>query len=508
MSYSTSLHFRQQQRLVMTPMLRQALKILQMNSIELADLARQELAENPVLEEVDGDVAGLEEGDAEVQADEAVEATGEGPGLEAAAEPSEGAEEPAYDREAPDLLKAVDTSAPADDSWQDYFDDNGTDYRGSGEKPVDDKDSFEHVPAASISLQEYLLGQLEALGLSKRERYATEELIGRLDDRGYLKQSLDDLAREANLKEREVFNALRRAQRLDPVGVAARDLRECLLLQLEARGLKDSLAWRLVSGHLAALESRDHQALALKLELPLGELDQAAALIASLEPDPGRPYGAKPNPSVAVEGQISRGADGTWLVTLNERDFPRLGVSHYYRRLLKSGEAEREDAKQWLQDKFQSAVWLIRGIEQRQKTLRRVLDELAAAQSDYLEHGPGALKPLTLKDIAEKTGFHESTISRVTSGKYVQTPRGVLELRSFFNAGLAMNSGGEASTASVRERLKELIDEENAAAPCSDQQLAEQLSREGVRIARRTIAKYREELGLAPAHKRGAKARV
>lgn len=504
MSFSTQLHLRQQQRLVMTPMLRQALKILQMNSIELADLARQELAENPVLEEVEGDATGLEEGDVEPpSAEEAAEAA-----AEASGEPAEGVEEPRDEREAPDLVKAVESNSAADDSWQDYFDDNGTDYRGSGEKSDDDKDSFEQLAAASVSLQEHLLGQLEALGLSARERYAAEELIGRLDDRGYLLQPLDELARETGLSDQEAFAALRRAQRLEPAGVAARDLRECLLLQLEARGLKGSLAWLLVSEHLAALESRDHQALALKLKLPLAELDQAAALIASLEPNPGRPYGVKPNPSVAVEGQISRGADGSWQITLNERDFPRLGVSNYYRRLLKSGEAEREDAKQWLQDKFQSAVWLIRGIEQRQKTLRRVLGELAEAQSDYLEHGPASLKPLTLKDIAEKTGLHESTVSRVTSGKYVQTPRGVLELRSFFNAGLATEGGGEASTASVRERLKELIEEENASAPLSDQALAEQLSREGVRIARRTVAKYREELGLAPAHKRGAKARV
>jgi RNA polymerase sigma-54 factor len=501
-SLTPQLQLRQQQKLIMTPMLQQALKILQMNTLELGTLIGQELSENPVLEE-------LEKEEDKGPEEATVESTeGEEPlTAEAAAivDAEVGVAEPELvDSPTPSPADATVESpeAPSEGNWEDYFDDNGTDYKGMAEKGDDGKEGFESFLTARPSLQEHLLTQWDAEDLKDKARALGEELIGRIDEKGFLEESLAQIAAQLEVKESELFETLRLIQGLSPTGVGARDLRECLLLQLEARGLKESLAWKIVSEHLEDLERQRLEPILKSLKLKLPELREAEQVIKALEPNPGRPFGGEPNPAVLVDAFVEKGQDGGWVVLVNDRNLPRLGFNQYYRRLMKEPGSKDEDAKQWLKAKFESALWLIRGIEQRHKTLRRVLEEIVAAQQGFFENGLSGFQPLTLKDIAAKTHLHESTVSRVTSGKYVQTPRGVFELKYFFTSGLKTESGEDASSKAVKESIRDLLEEEDALKPLSDQQIADSLKQKGIQIARRTVAKYREELGLLPAHRR------
>jgi RNA polymerase sigma-54 factor len=287
--------------------------------------------------------------------------------------------------------------------------------------------------------------------------------------------------------------------------VAARDLRECLMLQLESRGLRNTPAWAALESHFDDVTHRRWERLAQCLRLAPEEVAAAESLIASLEPLPGRPFGGSPNAGVRVDAFVEKDEiTGKWRVVINDGGLPRLGFNAYYRRLMRQGGEGMSDpeTKVWLKGKQQAAVWLMRGIEQRHRTLRRVLEEIVGVQQGFLDSGPAAFQPLTLKDIAGRTGLHESTISRVTTGKYVQTPRGVYELKFFFTSALHTDSGIETSSRAVKDRLRDLIADEDPNRPLSDLDLAAILTKEGVRIARRTVAKYREELRLPPAHLR------
>jgi len=501
----------------MTPMLQQALKILQLNSLELQDLVQQEVAENPLLEEglsEDAEAPGPEE-DAllestaleaapeaqpgaaqEAPLEPASEAQAEGPG-EAGSEAGQ-AEEPTTQEVAID-----DHGTLPEDSWQDYFDDNGTDY---GERRSDDgeeREGFEAFYTRPESLQEHLRAQLEAASLKPAERRALEELIGTVDHRGYLSAPLEEVAGRAGLPLPEVFHAMTLLQGFDPVGVGARDLRECLLLQLEAQGLRESLAWSLVGGHLKDLERKRSTALAEDLGASLEEVEAARLLIASLEPNPGRPFGWEPNSDITIDVVVEKDREGEYQVLVQDKHLPRLGINSYYKKMLKASEGgDQDETKAYLNQKYQSAVWLIKSIEQRRKTLVRVMESIIGFQKDFLDHGADRLRPLTLKEVAGQTGLHESTVSRVTTRKYAQTPAGIFELKFFFSGGLKTDSGEDASSMAVKAKMRELLEQEPPSAPYSDQRLAEMLQDAGIHIARRTVAKYREELRVAPAHLR------
>jgi len=531
---SHNLQLRQQQRLVMTPQLKQALKILQLNTMELSSLVEVELEQNPMLEELGvesdvepADTSGVDAG-ALPEAGEVGEPApldsfldnGPGPsepqlnaadaGVDAPAEAVAEAPGEAIGEAGPDATREVSLDGPEShelDDWAQYFDDDGTDYSmAAGERESgEEKEGFEAFLSRPQTLQEHLLGQLDNEDLAEADQRLVEEVIGRVDERGYLEGSLEELAADCGAAPEAVFHALRRVQGLDPAGVAARDLRECLLLQLEARGLRGGVAWRAVEGHFDDVTHKRWDRLATCLKVDRGEAAAAEALIASLEPIPGRPFGGQPNAGVPVDAWVEKDPNnGQWRVLINDGGLPRLGFNGYYRRLMRQGGEGLADpeTKAWLKEKQQSAVWLMRGIEQRHRTLRRVLEEIVEVQQGFLELGPAGFVPLTLKDIASRTGLHESTISRVTTGKYVQTPRGVFELKYFFASALRTDAGGETSSRAVKDRLRELINEESHSSPLSDQDLAEQLTREGIQIARRTVAKYREELRLPPAHLR------
>ena len=497
----------------MTPQLKQALKILQLNTMELSDLINVELAENPMLEEIGdgGEDPGAEANEAG-EAAEAAEAD--------ATAPQEVAEAPAVADTAPDAVSMDGPENPADitrevapdqadghelDDWAKYFDDDGTDYsfeRGERESGDDDKDTFESFLVKPETLQEHLSAQLESEELTPAFHTLCEEVIGRVDERGYFEGSLAALAKDEEVTESEAFAALRHVQKLDPSGVAARDLRECLLLQLEALGQKGTRSWEAVEQHFDLVAKRRWDLIAKVMGLGPKLAMDVEGVIAALEPLPGRPYGGQPNAGVPVDAVVEQDLSGVWRVIINDNGLPRLGLSSYYRRMMKQGAASDAEAKAWLKEKQQAALWLMRGIDQRHRTLRRVLEEIVDVQQGFFEHGTAAFVPLTLKEIAARTALHESTISRVTTGKYVQTPRGVFELKFFFSSSLKTEEGGETSSRAVKDKLKQLLDEEDPTEPLSDQALAERLSADGVMIARRTVAKYREELRLPPAHLR------
>ncbi len=490
----------------MTPQLKQALKILQLNTGELGDLIENELAENPMLEEIGSEAEAAEAGPSSEsesgsagEADEASRAAS--PESEAA--PEGPVEAPV---EATRELELEGPGAELDD-WAQYLDDDGTDYSlaRSEREDGEEKPGFESFLSRAETLQEHLLRQLESEELPPEQRRLCEEIIGRVDERGYLDEGLEGIGRDCGAGAPELFHALRRVQSLDPPGVAARDLRECLLLQLEALGAKGGAAWDALESHYDDVVHRRWDRVAKALRLDPGEAARAEALVASLEPIPGRPYGGAPNAGVRVDAVVEKDPlTGSYRVVIADGGLPRLGFNAYYRRLIKSGGASLADpeTRAWLKDRQQSALWLMRGIQQRHRTLRRVLEEIVQEQKGFLDSGPAAFRPLTLKDIAGRTGLHESTISRVCTGKYVQTPRGVFELKFFFASSLRTDDG-ETSSRAVKDRLRELIGEEDEGqAVRSDLELAGILSQEGVRIARRTVAKYREELRIPPAHLR------
>jgi RNA polymerase sigma-54 factor len=517
MSISPGLHLRQQQKLVMTPMLQQALKILQLNSLELQEMVQQEIADNPLLEEKASEEAeslGPEE-QAVIEAtalEPAAETAAEGEKFEAAkeAEAAENADSSSREGESefgePTSTAEVsidDKGTLLEDSWQDYFDDNGTDYGNTREAPDEDKESFESFYSRPPSLQEHLRSQMEAAVLTQEERQALEELIGSVDHRGYLTTPLPELAQRSGLKLEAIFHAMTVLQTLEPQGVGARDLRECLLIQMEARFERGSLAWRLVDGHLKDLERKRSAVLAEEMHVTVAEIEAARHEIAALEPNPGRPFGWEPNAGITIDVVIEKDDDGQYQVLVQDNHLPRLGINSYYKKMLKAAEgAEKDETKAYLNQKYQSAVWLIKSIDQRRRTLQRVTESIVGFQKPFLEAGPPALKPLTLKDVASQTSLHESTVSRVTTRKYAQTPQGIFELKFFFTGGLMTDSGEAASALAVKEHIKALIDAEPVKSPLSDQRLSELLNERGIHIARRTVAKYREELHLAAAHLR------
>jgi RNA polymerase sigma-54 factor len=346
---------------------------------------------------------------------------------------------------------------------------------------------------------EHLLWQLRMDGLPPEEQEIALELLGNLDENGYLTVDIEDLAFQTRQDFDTVERVLRRIQQLDPPGVGARNVRECLLLQIRALGKEDSIAYRIVRDHLDLLEAKKYDRIARELGVSIEEVVNATQFIATLEPRPGRNFGEDETRYVIPDVFVHKVGDEL-VVTLNDEGLPRLRVSNYYRRILHENGAE--DAKRYIQEKLRSAAWLIKSIHQRQRTLYLVTQSIVRFQRAFFEHGISHLKPLVLKDVAMDVGMHESTVSRATANKYVHTPQGTFELKFFFTSSLQTADGDEVSAESVKERIREIIAAENPRKPLSDQQIAKLLAKENIAIARRTVAKYREMMGLLPSSKR------
>ena len=463
------------QRLQMTPQLQLAIKLLQLSQLELQELVEQELKENPMLEEAGAEGAETPAetpGPAEVTS--AVEAPAEGTSVD-----DQRADELPFDVTAAMFDHPPEERTPVSTEERDDL-------------------PFENLGRAETSLADHLGEQLRIVADDPVVRGIGEAIIGNLDDDGLLKADLPELAEQLGVTLDQVEKVLALVQGFDPTGVAARDLRECLLLQLRADPAPDEVAIDIIEHHLEDLERRRYADIAKALKLPLDRIMESVEWIQGLEPKPGRPFGGGDTRYIAPDVTIQK-VDDDYIVVLNEEGIPRLRVNSLYRTLLRGSAGED---KQFVEQKLRSAVWLIKSVEQRQRTLRKVSQSLVKFQRDFLDKGLMFLKPLALRDVGEDIGMHESTISRVTTNKYVQTPQGLFELKYFFHSGIASTNGEVKSSVSVKKMIQDMIAAEEATAPLSDQDIAKNLHDQGLTIARRTVAKYREELGILPSHQR------
>ncbi len=489
MALETKLYQKLSQQLVMTPQLRQAIKILQVSRAELEQLIDQEMTENPVLEEI---VSEPEVEEEKSRTDEQYTTeTKSGDDL-AAPEVSETTSELTPDNG----LREID--------WKEYLENYSNDWHSaSGTQSDYDEEkhsAMENSLVRSQSLTEHLIWQLRMADLDPLEESVAAIIIGNMDKNGYLQLAIEDIAFESGQDIEVVESALKRIQSLDPPGVGARDLRECLLLQLRAESLGDALPARIVADHLDLLEGKRYDKLSRDLGVTLEEVVNAANEIAALEPKPGRNFGEGDVRYITPDVQVHKIGD-EYVIVLNEEGLPRLRVSHFYRQVL--GSEGTSEAKRYIQEKMRAAAWLIKSIQQRQRTLYLVTASIVKFQRDFLDHGVSALKPMVLKDVAMDIGMHESTVSRATANKYVHTPQGIFELKYFFTSSLRAGDGtDDVSAESVKERIREIIGAEDHKRPLSDQQIAEMLAKENVDIARRTVAKYREMMGILPSSKR------
>ncbi len=488
------------QQLVMTPQLQQAIKLLQLSRMELLEQVREEMEQNPLLEQpdetVEGDMSEKEPGEASLEA--------------ANAEAPPGTEDKVSDNAVE--VKVEEGTAPGEIDWDAYLNsyqfNEPTTASNKGNIDSDDLPSFEANLVRKEDLFEHMTVQLGMLKMNEAEARIALLILGNLDDDGYLKlpgvegDPLIPLATEGDVSTTVAEKTLKRIQQLDPKGCGARDLQECLLIQASA--LKDrhaSLLGTLLKKHMTFLESKNYPAIARDLKITLDEVVEAAKLLVKLDPKPGRNYTADDAQYITPDVYIYKmGEDYT--VVLNDDGLSKLRISNAYRSALKNGAIPTGQTKEFVQDKLRSAMWLIRSIHQRQRTIFKVTESIVKFQRDFLDKGIAFLKPLILRDVAEDIGMHESTVSRVTSNKYVHTPQGIFELKYFFNSSIARTSGEDIASEAVKNHIKLLVSAEDAKNPYSDQRIVELLRAQGIEIARRTVAKYREVLGVLPSSKR------
>ncbi|MXX04104.1 MAG: RNA polymerase factor sigma-54 [Gemmatimonadetes bacterium] len=477
-----------QTRQQFSPQLMYSLKLLQYTTLELEQEIKEKIEENPLLE--------LEEeaGEAADAAGEAADAAGEEP--DAAREDDPG--DPASERDRID--------------WDAYIQDgmhNQMDAREETEKR-EDQHILEREGKSDTTLTEYLIEQLRLLDLSAQDREIGEYLIGNLNDSGLLDVPLLDLALESSVPFDEAERVLKVVQTLEPTGVGARDLRECLMLQLEALNLSDTLAYRLVSEHWRDVKLRRIASIRKKIRASEQEIGDALNVIAGLNPHPG--LAVSDSSVIAIHPDlIVEKVDGEYLVYLNDRNLPRVRVSHAYQAILNRNAQSSEEDRHYVRRKLTEANHFVNSIEQRRSTLLKVTNCIVRAQREFLDAGLSGLKPMILQEVADEVGLHVTTVSRATQGKYVQTPRGIFALRFFFDGRLKKKAdeetgeaaAGQLATKTVKDRIARIIEEEDARAPLSDQAIEEILrTKEGVQIKRRTVAKYRENLGIPIARMR------
>ncbi|MCC6847821.1 MAG: RNA polymerase factor sigma-54 [Deltaproteobacteria bacterium] len=494
MALETKLYQKLTQQLVMTPQLRMAIKILQVGRMELEALIVDEMSQNPVLEEV------ADAPEAPQKVETAFE-TAEVPTVDGTVATTSADEWKPTEDAAPEVTAA---NALGEIDWKDYLDNYGNDFHNaaSGSSSDHDEDrrpALENTLVRTSSLVDHLMWQLRLSDLSEREQTIIGVIVTNLDGDGYLRLPIEEVAFMAGADLEETERLLKILQGFDPPGVAARNLSECLLLQLAQLGQGDSLAAMLVRDHLAALEGKRFDKLARELKVSTSEIAEAQKVIATLEPKPGRDYGDGDVRYVTPDVYIQKVGEEL-VVTLNDEGLPRLRVSQFYRRVL--GQGDSTEAKGYIQDKMRAAAWLIKSIHQRQRTLYMVTQSIIKFQREFFEHGVSHLRPLVLKDVANDIGMHESTVSRATANKYAHTPQGIYELKYFFTSSLRGADGEDVSAESVRKKIKEIIGGEDPSSPFSDQSIAEKLAKDNIDIARRTVAKYRELMGILPSSKR------
>lgn len=507
---SPRLSLRVSQKLALTPSLMQMVNLLQMNRLELVNEIAAQLAENPVLEEtLEADEATQEEIQALLERERLGDPADAGVlemlGREADETDSEAASGPRDATEPETPTAAADTFEQIDfgQFFEEYLDPGFRTPSGeNGERA-----SFETFLSSPVTLADHLEQQLSLIVLTPAQREAAEAIIGNLDDNGYLAAPLEEIAQEAGCSLEVAGEALRFVQSLDPAGIAARDPRECLLIQLDSRGARDGVAWQIVDRHLDLLQRKQFKEIARALGRPPEHIEIALRVIRQLDPYPGRRYSGPPPQKVAPDVTIFKEGD-EYIVQLNDDDLPQLRLNPSYRKMLDRSAAsdqEIKDARGYIRERYNSALQLLKNIEQRKQTILKVCQCIVARQGEMLEKGIDYLRPMMIKDVAEEIGVHPSTVSRAVAGKYADTPQGVFELRIFFSEAVQGAAGVETPLLVVKRKVRKMIEEEDPTRPLTDEQITARLNEEGILVTRRTVAKYREDMNIPSTHQRRVK---
>ncbi|MDQ3419742.1 MAG: RNA polymerase factor sigma-54 [Acidobacteriota bacterium] len=471
MAIAQKLHTKLVQKLILTPSLQQAIKLLPMSTLELADLLNQEMVENPLLEEVPTeDLQPVEQAQAE---------------------------------KAPEAPTAEKSDAWDDADYEyffgDYLDDS---YRPRTPQEVKELPPIENTLSTAGSLSDHLMWQLSLQTSDLQLQEIGGAIIGNLDDDGYLVASVEEIAGMADWPVADVERALQHIQTFDPIGVAARDLQECLWLQIRHLSLEGTITEKIVTEHLRLLQNHQVPEIARKLGVQIEDLREHVEIIRNLDPKPGSRFNPSQSQYVIPDVYVVKVED-QYVAALNEEGLPQLRISPVYRRLLDKSAGENSDeTRAYVKDKFRSALWLIKSVDQRQKTIHKVATSIINFQREFLDLGMEHLRPLVLRDVANDIGMHESTVSRVVNNKYMHTPQGVFEMKFFFHSGISSSYGDSVSSVTIKQRIRKIIENEDPRKPLSDSKIVSILQKEGLQLARRTIAKYREELKIPTSNQR------
>jgi RNA polymerase sigma-54 factor len=458
---------------VLSPQLQQSLLILQTPLLELRNLVQQEMETNPVLEELQ-----------------------DGPGADQRSEA-----EPSGDD---NFKNEFEKLASLDEEWRDYMAQSAS-YSsdgGRGSKEAQEKRQFlfDSIPVQE-TLQQNLIGQLNQSVLSAGDRKAAELIIGNIDDNGFLQSTSEEMALNSGIPKEDFEKMLPLIQSFYPAGVGARDLRECLVIQLRREGKERGFEYKIVSEHMEDLGRRRFPEIARRMGIGVEDVQKAADNIARLNPRPGQVFAAAPQNYVLPDVVVEK-VDGEYQISSSNEQIPHLRISNLYKDIIASGNTQGSEVKDYIRDKIRSGKFLIRSIHQRQQTILNIAQQIVARQREFLEHGSSHLKPMTMGEVADAVGLHETTVSRAVSGKYMATPQGVFEMKYFFTSGYQTATGESLSNTSVKEAILDLVKHENGSAPLSDHEIVEILGERGIPIARRTVAKYRTELNILPSHMR------
>ncbi len=465
------------QQLVMTPQLQQAIKLLQLSRLELAEMIQQEMEQNPALEESNT----LESNENKITA------------KEKETQPSE--------TETPVKEVTIDDTVRNDTDWENYINEYNSTGRVYTQSETTEAPNFEAFTSEKKTLDDHLLWQLRLHALNEIDEKIGHMIIGNLNRDGYLCSDIEEIASSLESSTEHVEEVLGILQTFDPPGVCARDLCETLLIQVGQLGIENRIITEIIKHHLKNLENRNSKKIAKALKISVDDVRAAVKIIQYLEPKPGRKFSTDEPAYITPDIYVYRHEDG-FKIVMNDDGLPKLRINRFYKNAVAKGQKISKETKNYLNEKMQSASWLIKSIHQRQKTIYLVMESILKFQREFFEKGIAYLKPLILKDIAEDIEMHESTISRVTTNKYAYTPQGLFELKYFFNSSIERTGGESMASASVKEKIRLLIQKEDAEAPLSDEKIATILQDANIQIARRTVAKYRKVLNILPSNKR------
>jgi RNA polymerase sigma-54 factor len=488
---------RMTQSLVLAPQLQQSLALLQAPTLELKALVEQELQQNPVLEEVHDQEMDLREKSTDSEGEEM------SPVADFAEPPEDvkfdsATEKPSSDP-VDDFQAEFEKLVQLDQEWRDHFSQTNVVNRTTAEDEERREFMFNSL-TVETSLSQHLMEQVRDTNLTDEEKAVAELLIGNIDDNGFLMSTVEELSASTNLPGEKIAHVLKTIQTFEPAGVGARDLRECLMLQLERAGKQETLEYRIIRDYMEALGKRRIPEIARGTSQSVDDVQEAIARIGRLDPRPGRAFVPVVEQYVAPEVFVQKNGED-FVVTTNDEQIPHLRISNVYKDLMSGGGNDAE-VKNYIREKIRAGKFLIKSLHQRQTTIANIGKEIVKRQREFMEKGVAHLKPMTMAQVAEVVGVHETTVSRAVSGKYIQTPQGVFEMKYFFTAGLQTASGDGVSNTSVKDMIAEIFKNENPSKPLSDQEVVKMLTDKGINIARRTVAKYRDELSILPSNLR------